>query len=500
MISHVIGTMSDKSVFGCIGSIFVKLLYSIKRIICRNINKYIYLYYLQIIKGWIIILNWPIIVSETLSSLLIVLLWLIIRTKKILLKIKLSPFLSYYSYYFSNYFILLSFLFVLSWIEKAYVLLVLQIQEISNSMILLSYYFCGEKTSMRNKNTSLYEIKNNYFKTQKRYYSQSHSQLKKNKEIKENKLIKESKKKIMRSKKKVSLMYKSYYEWLAGVIDVGGIFTLNLENINTIKDISLEVLLLRPHYRVLTAIWLNFGGSIKQVNLLKREQYKEEYKISNLVRSRICMLYNVSNPRGKSIIIKELDFPFCNYLYTYRLNDQEKIKNIINNTLPLIQRKYIKNIYFHLSDEIEIINNMRDIDNIDLDTQWFAGVFDACAILYCDYDNMTITLSNVCKELLIRIRKKFGDIGKIINTEYYLRNDELKASWLIFSHDELLKFSLFMKKYELISEIKYRIKLVEKWLYLQSLRREYEEKNMSGEWIKLIEKFLKEEWYMFSQL
>jgi hypothetical protein len=67
MISHVIGTMSDKSVFGFLGLFYIKFLYIMKRTICKNMrirkNHYItyvncyvyiilkkvllYLYYLQ---------------------------------------------------------------------------------------------------------------------------------------------------------------------------------------------------------------------------------------------------------------------------------------------------------------------------------------------------------------------------------------------------------------------------------------------------------------------
>jgi len=338
-------------------------------------------------------------------------------------------------------------------------------------------------------NKTFYRIKDNSIKIQKRYYNKDYSQ---DKEVKY-------------YKKKTSMeeynMYKSYYEWLAGVIDVAGVFILNHENKNTLKDIYLDILLLRPHFRVLTAIWLNFGGSIKQISLFKREQYLEEFTLSNDVRSKICKLYGFLE--RKPIIGKELDIPFCNYLYKYRLKNAEKIEIIFNNIYPLIQRESLRNIIFQLSNKSKSSYNfISDSEDIDLNTEWFAGVFDACAILYCDLDKMTITLSNVNKKLLIRIRKKFQEIGIIIDAEYnlYLENQESRASWMIYSHEELLKFALFIQKYKLLSEIKFKVNLIEKWLYLQNIKGEYEDNNKITEWTIMIDKFIKNEWYGLSKL
>jgi len=484
MISHVIGTMSDKSVFGWIGSVYIKLLYFIKRMICKNVNIYFYLYYLQTIKRQIIIYYLPTVVSETLYSLLIlfsrilkIILLNIILLNKLLYNF-LNTFLYLLFFYFSYSINSFPFSFVSSFI-------VLSNKVVKNKLI-------------KNKKKALYKIKDNPFKIQRRYYKKNYSQDKEGKEDKKSTRIGHIECLIS----KEYYMYKSYYEWLAGVIDVACVFTINHENKNTLKDISLDILLLRPHFRVLTTIWLNFGGSIKQISLLKKKgsQNKEGFILGNDIRSKICKLYGFLE--GKPIIRKELDIPFCNYLYRYRLKKPEKLEVVFNNIYPLVQREYIRNIIFQLSNIIKSPNYLiNDSEDIDLNTEWFAGVIDACAIIYCDRDKMTITLSNVCKKLLIRIREKFQNIGIIIDTEYYFNQEgqESRASWIIYSHKELLKFALFIQKYKLMSEIKYKVNLIEKWLYLQNVKQEYEDKNKVAEWTIMIDKFIKDEWYGLSK-
>jgi hypothetical protein len=314
--------------------------------------------------------------------------------------------------------------------------------------------------------------------------------------------------------------YKSYYEWLAGVIDVRGILKFESNHKNMPKKLILDIELNKPFYYVLTAVWLHFGGSIKQLSNLEiirlndfedpKILYKYDYRPINKNRAHFL------NESGLPLLFLDGDYPF--QTWRYRLKEHEKIKKIIKNTYLLFRREYVINILYRQklikiskAGPKEDLNSSHDLakgyerdsslifnnSNLDFNSQWFAGVFDACGIISNRYFYLAIMLHNVCEKLLRRIRVDFDNIGTIRSIGNYTRHgmDEERADWIIDKPEEMIFFASYvLRNCKLVSGKEHKLKLVEKHCTISKKFYMYQ---TTEELIKLeeeMEKFMNNEW------
>jgi len=490
MISHIIGTLSDKQVFGLVCHNYINLLYILRRVICKNllfncktfilnmnrdlysclINITFYLYYLQTINRSIRKIKFKNLyfichlenVSETLCSLLFML--FLLPDNQVLTKmVNVNDF---------------SFNSLWNFIQNLKNMLIRN-RSLILVVIYLSFYVLVEQIQFKlTKNWKLVyrlmiikEDNDNSSFVSKSYGSETNLSDLSSSEFNDDKF------------------YKAYYEWLAGVIDTVGILKFNNGNIKyKSRNAVLDLVLVRPYYRVLTAVWLEYGGSIKQISNVDKKDFVDEYKAwrNKGERGDFWLKYERNPSTGhksgdKEDLSLENDFPF--QTWRYRLSKYEKIEIIIQNTYPLLRRKYIKNI---LSEQKIIkLSNLSKLNKstINWDSQWFAGVFDACGSITADEYSITILLNDVCIDLLEEIRRNFGSIGSIIRIYKYSKDgvNEIRGSWFIYKFSEIIEFaSIILYKYKLITGKDHRLKLVENYCNLWRERKSYVEKGMTN--------------------
>jgi hypothetical protein len=543
MISHVIGTLSDKQVFGLICHNYYNLLHIIKRVICKDLiinyiifyyENIIYYYYLQTTKRLIIKNKWKLYylhcnenwtisqitklwnslirsnffivyyligVSETLCSLFV----------RALLK---GPFITFY-FYLKVFFLLninkwiyqglrmkinILFLLLKNLLQKCKKYLLINVffylvQIIFDLMWVIFNVWVIIKEILNYlgnyKSKDLKSIYFSFFDKKKRrmvIVNRSESSRKEN-------LVKFS-------------FYKTYYEWLAGVIDGGGVLKFDVKRNNKNKNIILDILLNTPNYIVLTAVWLHYGGSIKQLSIIDKRKVQAQYKaqfqfgFENWNKNKyVYPFWEIySNIRETSYPIYGewgLYNPFPVQIWRYRLKELNKINNIIHNTYPLLRRENLKNILFK-QKLIKLPNSLTvDDPDINWNSQWFAGFFDVAGLIVCDDSFLGISISNVPIRLLKNIQKKFWSIG-------YIKDSPEKkdiGTWLIVLPSEQIKFASYMKQnYKLISKKDYKLGLIEKYWSIYDERELYRIKKEITIWEKKMHKFLDEEWNMYMQL
>src|ERR1700689_5760058 len=134
---------------------------------------------------------------------------------------------------------------------------------------------------------------------------------------------------------------------------------------------------------------------------------------------------------------------------------------------------------------------------MDLNSQWFAGVFDACGIISNRYFYLAIMVHNVCEKLLRKIRVDFNNIGTIRSIGNYTRHgmDEERAHWIIDKPEEMIFFASYvLQNCKLVSGKEHKLKLVEKHCTISKKFYMYQ---TTEELIKLeeeMENFLNNEW------
>jgi hypothetical protein len=331
-------------------------------------------------------------------------------------------------------------------------------------------------------------------------------------------------------------VYKSYYEWLAGVIDVVGVLKFKSSNkIPQSKNVILDLDLVRPYYNVLTAVWFKYGGSIKQISNVNKRKYKNDYILNE---NRFWLKYaRHPNYMGEESLDWALDNDFPFQVWRYRLKKFEKIENIIQNTYPLLRRKYIKKT---LSEQklIKLPNSlildlpphtpnqfgMRVYDspnlrlafknpkmsqgvksnyNINWNSQWFAGVFDASGTIVADSGYLIIGLKDVCIELLTEIQRDFGGIGHQQWHSEYNKDGvvEKRVSWVISVPQHIIPFASFLlENYKFLSGKDHRLKLVEKYCLIREERNPDSTLGELKAWDIKMQKFLNEEWNKYTYL
>jgi hypothetical protein len=284
------------------------------------------------------------------------------------------------------------------------------------------------------------------------------------------------------------------------------------------KKVVLDVILTMPIYSVLTAIWLQYGGTIKQLNDINKKEVKAEFKkwdkggcignfwekygrhpLSAVVRLSESNVHYDEWVSGE--LAKDKDFPF--QLWRYRLKEYEKIASITQNIYPFLVNEHIKNSLY--KQELIKISNSLMVSNsdINLKNQWFAGVFDACGLIIGDEAFFGIILCHVNKELLQRIRDKFWSIGYIDDSYKYNKDGiiEQRATWVVTKHNDAIRFSKYiLQEYKLVSGKEHKLKLVEKYCSIASLEFTYKSKGKYLTWRKMMRKFLDEEWNKYTYL
>lgn len=328
---------------------------------------------------------------------------------------------------------------------------------------------------------------------------------------------------------------KSYYEWLAGVIDVVGILKIKYNDKKpNIKKAILDLDLVRPYYNVLTAVWLKYGGSIKQISNVNKKNFKHDYILNE---DRFWLKY-ARHPdyMGKESLDWALDNEFPFQVWRYRLQEFKEIEKIIQYTYPLLRRRYIKKI---LSEQKVIklpssfilgvstptrINRLdlrvNDIPkdrpvfknpkmsqgdkshyNINWDSQWFAGVFDASGTIIADSGSLIIGLKDVCTELLTEIQKDFGGIGhQQWHSKYNIDGVvEERVSWVISVPDHIIPFASFLlENYKFLSGKEHKLRLVKKYCLITEERNSLWSLSELKAWESKMQKFLSEEWNKYS--
>jgi len=472
MISHVISTMSDKSVFGLMDLIYIRLLYIIKRTICRYLRKkkiyikifniYFFLYritfnfyFLQTTYNikkkyfFFILLG----VSETLCSLLVF---------NYLFR---DTLVSYYILILNNLLVILFFFY------------------------LAFYYY----------NNSLYST---FFSYSTNVYYKKWFHLKEENPFSTSN-IENNDENINTIIKSDPNFYKSYYEWLTGVIDARGIFINNKNHKKNLKDITLFIELLRPHYEVLTSVWVKFGGSIKQISIINKKRIKADFKEninSEDTKNQIVIFKNLYFPNnmykvGDYSIRQVKDKDFYYNIWRYKLSNFENIQEILINISPLIHRNYIKSVIINQSRNIKCLKDI-SINNkpIDLKSEWLTGIFDACGIISCDGYHICISFSNVCIELLFKIRESFNNMGHIYETSTYISYglNENRGIWLITSKYDILDLVSYFKSHKLKFGLAHKIELIRKYYDLHDEKMDYILNNNLEEWDKKMKLFMKE--------
>jgi hypothetical protein len=337
-----------------------------------------------------------------------------------------------------------------------------------------------------------------------------------------------------------SLVYKSYYEWLSGVIDVVGVLKFKNNNKNDkqakYKKVILDLDLIRPYYNVLTAVWFKYGGSIKQISNVNKKNFKNDYKLNE---NKFWLKY-ARHPdyMGEESLDWALDNDFPFQVWRYRLKEFEKIENIIQNTYPLLRRKYIKKI---LSEQKLIklpssfildvptptpINRLglsvndspnyrstfknpkmsqreKSNYNINWNSQWFAGVFDASGTIVADSGYLIIGIKDICTELLTEIQRDFGGIGHQQWHSNYNKDGvvEKRVSWAISVTDHIIPFASFLlENYKFLSGKDHRLRLVEKYCMIREERNSKWTLEELKAWDIKMQKFLNEEWNKYTYL
>jgi hypothetical protein len=334
-----------------------------------------------------------------------------------------------------------------------------------------------------------------------------------------------------------SKMYKSYYEWLAGVIDVVGVLKIkNNDKKSKSKKFILDLDLVRPYYNVLTAVWSKYGGSIKQISNVNKKNFKNDYILNE---DRFWLKYaRHSYYMGKESLDWALDNEFPFQVWRYRLSEFEKIENIIQNTCPLFRRKYIKKIlseqkviklpssfilgvssptpinrfgigvndspkYRPVFKNPKMSQGDKSHYNIDWDSQWFAGVFDASGTIVADSGNLIIGIKDVCTELLTEIQRDLGGIGHQQWHSKYNKDGvvENRVSWVISVPDHIIPFASFLlENYKFLTRKEHKLRLVEKYCLIRVERNSLWSLGELKAWDSKMQKFLKEEWNRYSYL
>lgn len=332
-------------------------------------------------------------------------------------------------------------------------------------------------------------------------------------------------------------VYKSFYEWLAGVIDVVGVLKFKSSNKKPkSKNVILDLVLVRPYYNVLTAVWFKYGGSIKQISNVNKKKYKIDYKLNE---NQFWLKYaRHPNYMGEESLDWALDNDFPFQVWRYRLKKFGKIENIIQNTYPLLRRKYIKNTlsvqkliilpnslildeptytaYNSINMGVNRSPNSRPVFknpkmsqekksnyNINWYSQWFAGVFDASGTIVADPGYLIIGLKDVCIELLTEIQRDFGEIGHLQWHSEYNKDGvvEKRVSWVISVPHHIIPFASFLlENYKFLSGKDHRLKLVEKYCLIREERNPNWTLGELKAWDIKMQKFLNEEWNKYTYL
>jgi hypothetical protein len=302
-------------------------------------------------------------------------------------------------------------------------------------------------------------------------------------------------------------MYKSFYQWLAGLIDGAGIIKMNKKNKNDSDKIVLDIEVFRPSYNTLTSIWSKFGGSIKQISLIDKKKvrswskadilkYKSNPDLENFELKKNYSRYTIpcftinwfSNEANKLMYAPY----YSAHLWRYRLKNNKEIQNIFNNIYPLVRSTYINRnlIKYDLVKESAFLSIVENKDIFY--TYWFLGLFDACGIVSFNKLDLFIAINDVDNGLLCILRSEFGNIGNIFNIRYYLRNNiwEERGSWVISKPNEIMIFINYIKRQNIIFGFwtKEKLNLIEEYCRLSSLRKKnsYKDNYESDEIKKLV--------------
>jgi hypothetical protein len=332
-------------------------------------------------------------------------------------------------------------------------------------------------------------------------------------------------------------IYKSYYEWLAGVIDVVGVLKIKKNNKkSTYKKVVLDLDLVRPYYNVLTAVWFKYGGSIKQISNVNKKNFKNDYILNE---NRFWLKY-ARHPdyMGEESLDWALDNDFPFQVWRYRLKEFEKIENIIQNTCTLFRRKYIKKTlseqkliklpssfilgvptrtpinrfglgmndnpkYRPIFRNPKMSEGDKSNYNINWNSQWFAGVFDAAGSIVADSGYLIIGLKDVCTELLTEIQRDFGGIGHQQWHSKYNKDGvvENRVSWVISVPDHIIPLASFLlENYKFLSGKDHKLRLVEKYCLIREERNSLWTLGELKAWEIKMQKFLNEEWNKYTYL
>lgn len=343
--------------------------------------------------------------------------------------------------------------------------------------------------------------------------------------------------KLTKKRSDDSEVYKSYYEWLAGVIDVVGVLKIKKNtNKSKSKKVVLDLDLVRPYYNVLTAVWFKYGGSIKQISNVNKKNFKNDYILNE---NRFWLKY-ARHPdyMGEVSMDWALDNDFPFQVWRYRLKELKKIENIIQNSCPFFRRKYIKktlseqNLIKLPSNFILGVSTPTTINrlglgvndgpkyrpvfknpklsqgdksnyNINWNSQWFAGVFDASGTIVADSGYLIIGIKDVCTELLTEIQRDFGGIGHQQWHSKYKKDgvDENRVSWVISIPDHIIPFASFLlENYKFLSGKDHKLRLVEKYCLIREERSSLWTLGELKAWDIKMQKFLNEEWNKYTYL
>ena len=223
-----------------------------------------------------------------------------------------------------------------------------------------------------------------------------------------------------------------FNEWLAGVIDGNGYFLLSKEG-----NAGLVINFQLADFRCLYIIFRAFGGSFRQ----RKDKNELQYRLYNEKK-----LFDLIN----------------------------RINGLIRTSARLVQLSRISNEYGI---------NIYQASGLTYDNGWFSGIFDSDGHICLNLIGNELDIIIVQKEkyVLDSIASIYG--GEVLETR---RKDHF--GWVVYKKNEVLNLLNYFNKYKLQSENALRIQLINKYYELDSLgaKKAPEDSELGKKWKEFI--------------
>lgn len=427
IISHVIGTMSDKSVFGQCGpkrKIYKFVFFFSQQTICRKLidiqswisDFYSFVWYKLYFSNWISKIQNTMNVSNIFYSFLVKIFVFFnnpqITNARVYNILNIFKILNIFN--ISN----ISMFRIKEFFEQS------MLVGISEAIrLLLTYILYDIDLNILKKNISYFLFSNSHFVPGKSPYriplswvgtreGRGHGRVT---DVKNSAFLCNIESRLIIFKRKYShnVNSNSFNEWLAGIIDGDGCFLLSKKGYA-----SLEITIQLRDVRCLNIIKQKFGGSIK----VRANQNHLRYRLHH----KLGLIYLIS-----------------------------EINGLIRNPIRLLQLSKI-------CEKYEILINYPK--PLDYNNGWLAGFFDSEGSIYLNLlsDQMFITVSQKNKLLLDPLIQLYG--GSI-----YLSKEKENFEWVVYKKQEIFDLLYYFKKYQPKSAKLARLNLIPKYYELKSL-------------------------------